>query len=478
MLISPIRSTVDSTIVFILTYLAYALLHANRKAFGNLKPAITQVWTVPSRNGSAHLLNSSETWSRSPLFDSQENAAMFLGILDSLFMASYAIGLYVSGWLGDRFNHRLVLCFGLSGSALIIFLFGVVTEWTGFYNRTLYAILWILNGFTQSTVWPSSVAIMNLWFGRFRGLVLGIWTSCASVGNVIGDLVVGLVVSFGYHYAFLVLSVCLLGIAVVVFCGLLESPNRYVRIHSLLLSAKPDDARLLLSQESEDDQAHEPSKPLPFLNILLVPDVISCSLAYACIKLVNYAMFFWLTFYLTENFHWSNSDASTFSVWYDVGGILGGIAAGLISDIANRHISRHAVSFLFSVAAIPALLAYRFTPGDPKDVNGLVMTLAGFFVGGPAVLISAVIAGDIGEYPELRSSRTQATVAGIIDGTGSIGAAIGQLLIPYLGFHFNWSFVFYLFTSCMAVTSFCLIPSWIRHRRRILRTPVPVVHCE
>ncbi|OON22133.1 hypothetical protein X801_01965 [Opisthorchis viverrini] len=100
------------------------------------------------------------------------------------------------------------------------------------------------------------------------------------------------------------------------------------------------------------------------------------------------------------------------SIWYDVGGILGGIAAGLISDVANRHISRHTVSVFFSIAAIPALLAYRFTPGDPKDVNGLVMALAGFFVGGPAVLISAVIAGDIGQYAELRSSRTQATLHG------------------------------------------------------------------
>lgn len=47
------------------------------------------------------------------------------------------------------------------------------------------------------------------------------------------------------------------------------------------------------------------------------------SLAYACLKLVNYSFFFWLPFYLSNNFGWKEAEADRLSVWYDVGGIIG-----------------------------------------------------------------------------------------------------------------------------------------------------------
>lgn len=47
------------------------------------------------------------------------------------------------------------------------------------------------------------------------------------------------------------------------------------------------------------------------------------SLAYACLKLVNYSFFFWLPFYLSNNYGWKEAEADRLSVWYDVGGIVG-----------------------------------------------------------------------------------------------------------------------------------------------------------
>lgn len=47
------------------------------------------------------------------------------------------------------------------------------------------------------------------------------------------------------------------------------------------------------------------------------------SLAYACLKLVNYSFFFWLPFYLSNNFGWKEAEADKLSIWYDVGGIVG-----------------------------------------------------------------------------------------------------------------------------------------------------------
>ena len=52
-----------------------------------------------------------------------------------------------------------------------------------FYNGQIQAI----NGFSQSTGWPSVVTVMGNWYSQAgRGLVMGIWSSCQSIGNILG----------------------------------------------------------------------------------------------------------------------------------------------------------------------------------------------------------------------------------------------------------------------------------------------------
>jgi OPA family glycerol-3-phosphate transporter-like MFS transporter 3 len=71
------------------------------------------------------------------------------------------------------------------------------------------------------------------------------------------------------------------------------------------------------------------------LTLLLSHDMIitrfQYSLAYACLKMVNYSFFFWLPFYLLHNFGWSESVSDSLSTWYDWGGIVGGLIGGLIT---------------------------------------------------------------------------------------------------------------------------------------------------
>ncbi|MEQ2159603.1 hypothetical protein GOODEAATRI_024709 [Goodea atripinnis] len=113
------------------------------------------------------------------------------------------------------------------------------------------------------------------------------------------------------------------------------------------------------------------------------------SLAYACLKLVNYSFFFWLPFYLSNNYGWKEAEADRLSVWYDVGGIVG-------------------------------------SPND-KLINAVILATTGFFIGGPSNMISSAISADLGRQDVLRGSQEAlATVTGIVDGTGSIGAAVGQ----------------------------------------------------
>lgn len=74
------------------------------------------------------------------------------------------------------------------------------------------------------------------------------------------------------------------------------------------------------------------------------------------------------------------------------------------------------------------------------------MTVVGFFIGGAANMISATITADLGKQGPIQgNTEALATVTGIVDGTGSVGAAIGQILVPLIQTNLDWKSVFYFF---------------------------------
>ncbi|XP_054480467.1 sugar phosphate exchanger 3 [Anoplopoma fimbria] len=476
-------------VAFLLTFFSYVLLHASRKTFSNVKVSISAQWTPSVRNGSAPAFSPGETWEDNHLFEDEKQATLFLGALDSIFLFSYAVGLYLSGVIGDRVNLRYVLCFGLCGSAAVEFVFGTLTEWLHIYNIYLYCGLWVVNGLLQSAVWPCVVAVMGNWFGKTgRGFVFGLWSACASVGNILGAFLASSVLKYGYEYAFLVTSVVQFAGGVVVFFGLLTSPKE-VGLSSdsetglSAVETDSDSHRPLMSDEDDDVEAEvydrqcpsiqqqdEPPAEIPraigFCQAFCLPGVLPYSLAYACLKLVNYSFFFWLPFYLSNNYGWKEAEADRLSVWYDVGGIIGGTVQGLISDLMGKRAPVLAVSLAL---AMGALVGYSNSPND-KVINSALLATTGFFIGGPSNMISSAISADLGRQDALRGSQEAlATVTGIVDGTGSIGAAFGQYLVSLIESRLGWMCVFYFFVVMTAGSIVFITPLLLNEVRAMWR---------
>uniref|UniRef100_A0A8C6Y8X1 Sugar phosphate exchanger 3 n=1 Tax=Naja naja TaxID=35670 RepID=A0A8C6Y8X1_NAJNA len=420
--------------VFLLTFFSYSLLHASRKTFSNVKVSISSQWTP--------LL-----WNSSHLFPNAEEATLFLGTLDTIFLFSYAVGLFVSGIIGDRLNMRWVLAFGMCSSALVVFVFGTVTEWLHFYNKWFYCCLWIVNGLLQSTGWPCVVAVMGNWFGKAgRGFVFGLWSACASVGNILGAFLASSVLQYGYEYAFLVTASVQFAGGVIVFFGLVISPKEIglpeIGKEGEGQTAEEDATEpLISSHENEDFEEQNYTIQASNLSSGCCYHPLTYSLAYACLKLVNYSFFFWLPFYLSNNFGWKEAEADQLSIWYDVGGIIGGTIQGFISDVLQRRAPVLAISLIL---AIGSLFGYSRSPNN-KPVNAVIMAITGFFIGGPSNMISSAISADRASGAIKGNSEALATVTGIVDGTGSIGAAVGQYLVSLIQEKLGWMQVFYFF---------------------------------
>ncbi|XP_062373987.1 sugar phosphate exchanger 3 [Sardina pilchardus] len=463
-------------VVFLLTFFSYVLLHSSRKTFSNVKISISAQWTPSVLNSTLPPYSPGETWEENRMFSDQQEATLFLGALDTIFLFSYAVGLYISGVVGDRLNLRYVLTFGLCGSAVVEFVFGTVTEWLAFYNVYFYCGLWVCNGLLQSAVWPCVVAVMGNWFGKSgRGFIFGLWSACASVGNILGAFLASSVLKYGYEYAFLVTSAVQFAGGVVVFFGLLTSPKE-IGLSVDSTDMRPverdsDSQRPLMSDEEEEEEEEEgvcedSPRAIGFLQAFCLPGVIPYSLAYACLKLVNYSFFFWLPFYLSNNFGWPEAQADRLSVWYDVGGIIGGTVQGLISDLLGKRAPVIALSLLM---AMGALVGYSRSPDD-KVVNSALLATTGFFIGGPSNMISSAIAADLGRQDALQGSQEAlATVTGIVDGTGSIGAAAGQYLVSLIESKLNWMCVFYFFVIMTGCSVLFIVPLIVGELRSMCR---------
>lgn len=132
-----------------------------------------------------------------------------------------------------------------------------------------------------------------------------------------------------------------------------------------------------------------------------------------------------------------------------MGGVIGGILAGHLSDRLN---ARAITAAGFMYAAIPALYLYRNYGSVSLTVNIALMMIAGMLVNGPYALITTAVSADLGTHTSLKGNpRALATVTAIIDGTGSVGAAIGPLLTGYISeLSWDWVFLFLMGAALMA----------------------------
>lgn len=146
--------------------------------------------------------------------------------------------------------------------------------------------------------------------------------------------------------------------------------------------------------------------------------------------------------------HLSHKASGILSTIFDIGGVFGGILAGYISDMIG---ARAVTSILFLLLSIPALVFYRVYGSLSMFANIGLMFLSGLLVNGPYSLITTAVAADLGTQSSVRgNSRALATVTAIIDGTGSVGAALGPLLAGYISTR-GWNSVFFM----LILATFC-----------------------
>ncbi|XP_074566465.1 putative glycerol-3-phosphate transporter 5 [Curcuma longa] len=430
--------------VFLLTFSAYAAFHASRKPTSIVKSVLGS--ETPSSGAGG------EGW---PPFDGPSGPHR-LGDLDLAFLSSYSAGMFLAGHVADRVDLRRFLAFGMLASGVSTAAFGAA-YWWGVHSLGFFLAIQVFSGIVQSIGWPCVIAVIGNWFGKSprRGLIMGVWNSNTSVGNILGSIIASSVLEFGWGWSFLLPGFLIAAVGVLVWVFLVSDPrdigfetaSKEVEMNEPGVETTEDvdlgngEETGLLGSEQTDEV--DSTTAIGFLEAWRLPGVAPFAFCLFFSKLVAYTFLYWLPFYIRNTDvagkHVSHKTAGILSTIFDVGGVLGGVSAGFMSDRLNARAST-CIFFLF--VSIPTLIAYRSYGSMSMQLNISLMFLSGYFVNGPYSLITTAVSAELGSQDMIQgNSRALATVTAIIDGTGSVGAALGPLLTGYISTR-GWNNVF------------------------------------
>ncbi|KAK4323135.1 hypothetical protein Pmani_006137 [Petrolisthes manimaculis] len=464
------RYKIYSSWMWILTFLTYCSYHMARKPISVVKNVLdkncSEVTPPPGTD------TNSSHWCNWPPFN-EDNASELLGYIDSTFLFTYAAAMFISGMVAERVDLRIYLSTGMVLSGLFCAMFGLGYTFK-IHSIWYYILAQFLSGFVSATGWPGVVTALSNWFGKSkRGLIFGLWNIHTSLGNILGTLIASAFVTYNWSLSFVVPGIIIASLGVVVLFFLIPEPamvglpNPNAQKEGVATpplqrrsipeyaTATQEEAAGLLDSEVEQvsyidkeveavsRQREEEAKEsaIGFFSALMIPGVIEFSLCLFFAKLVSYTFLYWLPNYIFDNTSFGASVSANLSTFFDVGGMIGGVLAGLLSDSTGMPASTCSVML---VIAIPMMLIYLEFSSINVGVNVFLLIVVGVLVNGPYSLITTAVSADLGTHESLRgSSKALATVSSIIDGTGSIGAAVGPLLAGLLSGS-NWNNVFYM----------------------------------
>lgn len=352
--------------------------------------------------------------------------------VDTAYLAAYAVGQYVNGSLGDRVGARRLVGVGMLVSAGACLAFGASSVGIAF----LFAFL--VNGFAQSSGWPGNVKAMSEWTTpKNRGRVMGFWATCYQVGGIVATWFATVMLSaFGWRASFWGPAI---GIAVV---GVLVL---------LLLPAGTEAGSAAVP--AADVMADEAKQRVERSRVLRSRTVWCYGASYFGMKLIRYSILFWLPFYLTTALHYSKTGAGYMSISFEVGGVLGTIGMGLLSD-RYRRVPRSMFAAAWLVLLSAAIFAYARVGASGMVTNFVVMAFVGAMLFGPDSLISGAAAQDAG------GPYAAATAAGTVNAIGSVGAILQEHVTRGVSERYGWDKLFYVFVGLAAFSAVCLIPTF------------------
>ena len=323
-----------------------------------------------------------------------------MGVIAGLFALAYSLGQVVNGYIVTRKGPWLLLFAGATLSSLANILFGYVN------NVTEFMVLWILNGYFQSTAWVSLIRILTVMLERERvGGYMGFFNTSWALGNSITWIITGYIVSaIGWRHGFIVNGLILLILGPI----------------SILILRRQTKYSVEVFYRREN-----------IVNYIMLKDLVEywkpillLAISYFLITGVLQVAIVYLPSYL-YTITGSTTVSSITASMYPMSGALGMIIYGYVLD---KYHSREKVKPLLLSIPLTATILYVFPVLAEYSMvyAGIALVAIGLLVYGiNAQLITTIPSALIGK-------KIIPLSIGIINATGSFGSFILNITTGYL----------------------------------------------
>lgn len=365
-----------------------------------------------------------------------------LGIMSSIFALAYGASKFFSGVLSDQSNPRYFMAFGLIITGLINILFGFSS------SLFLFALFWGLNGWFQGFGWPPCVRLLSHWYSHSeRGSWWSMWTVSQNVGAFLIPWIVGFSLQYyGWRAAMYIPgTVCILG-GLFLINRLRDTPQ------SLGLPSIEKFRNDYAGKPADGSEEKELTTKELVMGVVKNKFIWMLAAAYFFVYVVRVGVGDWTSLFLIEAKGYSRLGAVGSVSLFEVGGFLGCLSAGWLSDrlFSAR---RGPVNALFAIALLCSVTLFWWVPGGYSWLDSAAIFTIGFATFGPQMLIGVAAA-------ELVHKKASATATGLIGWVAYTGAASAGYPLGKIIDNVGWEGFFWTIVICCAITIVLLLPMW------------------
>lgn len=352
------------------------------------------------------------------------------GLVSTLFFFAYGIGQVVNGLLCKKYNLKWIIFASLILSGFVNLLVGVTS------NFVLINVLWTLNGFSMSVLWPCLIRLLAETLSQKdmakSSIIMG---TTVAVGTFFVYALSALFVKLDFKLSFYLPAVLFVAVGALWFLS-------YNKLTSKARAENPDE--IPVATQTPYVQSEKFNKKALLLTI--------CTLAIFGIttNLLKDGLTTWVPSILKEQYSLDSSLSIILTLALPIVAIFGNAFAVKAHKKIPDFVLQCTLVFLVSGIIIGGIIA-------GMALNQFVITLIGFtivcfFASSCNSLITSI-------FPLFMKGKVNSgRIAGILNGFCYVGSTLSSFGLGAIADKFGWEMVFWvLIGACVLVCLVCVI---------------------
>lgn len=337
-----------------------------------------------------------------------------LSVVVTILFVCYGIGQIISGVLADRLPSKALIFSGLFVSSCLNFAVPFID------STPLTALIWGLNGFSQSLMWPTIVGVMSGAFSKddyLRG------SEMVSLGGYFGSILLYL------------LSPLLIGTmswkAVFFMSGI--AGIAMATVFALFFPDVPAAKKRLAAEKTDLGKAAS----------IISPALICILICIVIQAFIREGVTTWMPVYVSEMF----DIGPVLSILIGVILPVSAIVCNRLTTIVNRRLIANPLTLVAVLLALGTAIASLlfFVNGSAAILTVILSALLAGFLYGVNLMLLCMIP------PRFKSSGNVSAVSGLLNATACAGSAAAGYGLAALSESFEWRWIFLMLAGGVAV---------------------------